>query len=178
MATRRKIVEEIEEDVPAPSSVLEQIAAKEEDDAFTRVDALISEFRGVDDTTLSVFRQGVGKNRLAFLFSSTPDDMTGSEIMEKCRDEYMGGDFRMHVRDAAGLVKNVGFSTEAPKEPEKVDAAPPGLGMAEMMTIMQASSDRMATMFTESMRAMAEAFKGQQTPTFNPAARSRCGRVG
>ena len=170
MATKRTTtVTEHDDDDAEAASVLEQIAARELDDELSKVDALVSEFRGVDDTSLSVFRQGVGKNNLAFLFSSTPDDMGGSDIMEKCRDEYGGGDFRMHVRDNAGLVRNVGFSVEAPKEkpePEKPD----GLGIAEILAIMQTSNDRMMTMFTSTMATFAEAFKGgqNQQPQFNP----------
>ena len=172
MATKRTTtVVEADDDDAESGSILEQIAARELDDELSKVDALVSEFRGVDDTSLSVFRQGVGKNNLAFLFSSTPDDMGGSDIMEKCRDEYGGGDFRMHVRDNAGLVRNVGFSVEAPKEkpePEKSE----GLGIAELMTIMQTSNDKMMMMFQSTMAAMAEAFKGQQNnqPAFDPIA--------
>ena len=78
----------------------------------------------------------------------------------------------MHIRDAERIVHNVPFTVETRKEPEKADAPPPGLGLSEVIAIMTASNDRTALMFTESMKAMSEAFKGQQTnqPAFDPVA--------
>lgn len=166
MARRRTttVEEELEQQEQGHGITLD---AESEDDELSRVDTLVSEFRGNDDTTLSVFRQGVGKNNLSFLFSSTPDDMTGSAIMEKCRDEHDGGNFRMHIRDRAGLVKNVSFSVEAPKQ-KKSEERRDGFGVAEILAMSEQSNQRMMSMFQTTMAAFAEAFKGganQAPPT-------------
>ena len=164
-------VEEVDETGPETPSVFDQIIAKGED-SISATDALIDEMRGTDDAVLNVYRDGVGRGKFAFLFALSPEDITARDVYEKCRDEYGGGTYRMHIRDAERIVHNVPFTVEVKKEPEKADAQPPGLGMTEVIAMMTASNDRTAQMFTESMKAMAEAFKGQQNnqPAFDPVA--------
>ena len=170
MATKKvTTVEEVDENGTETPTVFDQIMAKGED-TITATDALIDEMRGTDDAVLNVYRDGVGRGKFAFLFALSPEDITARDIYEKCRDEYGGGTYRMHIRDAERIVHNVPFTVETRKEPEKADAPPPGLGMPEVIAMMTSANDRTAQMFTESMKAMAEAFKGQQNnqPAFNP----------
>jgi len=173
MATKKvTTVEEVDETAPDSPTVFDQIIAKGEE-GITAADALIDEMRGTDDAVLNVYRDGVGRGKFAFLFALSPEDITARDIYEKCRDEYGGGNYRMHIRDPERIVHNVPFSVEAPKDkPETAPVHPPGLGIAEVMAMMQASNDRQAAMFSESMRAMADAFKGNQSnqPAFDPVA--------
>jgi len=133
------------------------------------IEGLISEFTGGDNISVNVYRQGEGANNIAFLFKTTPQEMTGGDIMERVRDKFGSGDYRVHFRDQEKIVANRGFSVEAPKEP---DAPAPGNSNMEMLAIMQSSNDRMMAMFQTTMGAFAEVFKGNQQPqqTFDPIA--------
>jgi len=144
----------------------------ESDDDIQALDALegmVAEFAGAQGTVVNIYRQGEGKN-LSFLFRTNPDEMTGGEIMERCRDNYGTGDYRVHIRDGARIVKNAPFSVEAKKEPDPAQAA--GNSNMELITIMQSSNQNMMAMFQTTMAAFAEAFKGNQnqTPAIDPVA--------
>lgn len=130
------------------------------------LDGMIAEFSGAADTVVNVYRQGEGKN-LSFLFRTNPDEMTGGEIMERCRDNYGTGDYRVHIRKGARLVKNAPFSVEAKKESEKVEQNN-GLDMASVLAIMEQNNARTMQMFSETMRAFAE--RQNSGPAFDPVA--------
>ena len=144
----------------------------ESDDDIQALDALegmVAEFSGAQGTVVNVYRQGEGKN-LSFLFRTNPDEMTGGEIMERCRDNYGTGDFRIHIRDGARIVKNAPFSVEAKKEPDPATAA--NNSNLEMMTMMQGFLASQQQMFGQTMQAFAEVFKGgqNQQPAIDPVA--------
>lgn len=163
------VTEESEPETPILDEIIE--APDETEEArLTALDGMISEFTGAADVVVNVYRQGDGKN-LSFLFRTTPEELTGGEIMERCRDGYGTGDYRIHIRSGSRLVKNAPFSVEKQQVPDPALAAPAqqGLGIAEVIAMMQSSNDKMAVMFSETMRAMGEAMKSNQPPAFNPA---------
>jgi len=135
--------------------------AEQELDAL---DGMISEFSGAADAVVNVYRQGEGKN-LSFLFRTSPGEMTGGEIMERCRDNYGTGDYRVHIRKGPRLVANKPFSVEAKKEEEKKEQSN-GLDMATVLTIMEQNNARTMQMFSETMRAFAE--RQNSAPPFDP----------
>lgn len=169
---RRRTTTVTEESAPEEAEFADVIMEPDETEEarLTALDGMIAEFSGGADTVVNVYRQGEGKN-LSFLFRTTPDELTGGEIMERCRDGYGTGDYRIHIRAGSRLVKNAPFSVEKVQGPDPALAGPAqqGLGIAEVIAMMQASNDKMAMMFSETMRAMGEAMKSNQAPAFNPA---------
>lgn len=138
-----------------------------EEDEISASDALIDEIRGESETTVNIYRLGTGRGKESFLFSASPEDITAKDINERCRDQHGGGDFKMVTRDAQRIVKSARFSVEAVARPE-VEKKPEGMGVTELLAIMQSSNTQMMTMFQSTMGAMAEAMKGNNQPAFNP----------
>lgn len=146
----------------------------DDDKESAEVDALegmISEFSGYADSVVNVYRQGEGKS-LSFLFRTNPGEMTGGEIMERCRDNYGTGDYRVHIRQGPGLVANKPFSVEAKKETTENERDRRDDNNTQMLAFITAQMNNQQQMFAETMRAMAEAFKGNQSsaPQFDPVA--------
>lgn len=169
MPTKR-VTTVTEEEAPEDAQIIEVVDDDEDEiQALDALEGMISEFSGAADAVVNVYRQGEGKN-LSFLFRTNPDEMTGGEIMERCRDHYGTGDYRIHIRKGPRLVANKPFSVEAKQAPDPATVQTPQMGVAEILAIMQASNDRMANMFSESMRAMAEAFKGRDSAQVDPVA--------
>ena len=170
MTTRK--VTTIEENVPEGESVTlvesDDLDEQLEEASIDALDGLISEFAGGSDHVVNVYRQGDGKN-ISFLFRTNPGEMTGGEIMEKCRDKFGTGDYRVHVRQGRRLVANRPFSVERELEPE-VPENNGQLGVAEILTIMQANNDRTMQMFSETMRAMGEALGNRNQQQIDPVA--------
>ncbi len=145
-----------------------------EDEVISGAEALIEEVRGEDDATVNVYRIGAGRGKEAFLFSQSPNDVSAKDIMERCQTEFLGGDFKMVIRDANRIVRSARFSVEIPKQPD-APPKPEGLGITELLAMMQAQNTQNMQMFQASMTAMAEAFKGSQNnqPAFNPTEATR-----
>lgn len=164
MATK-KVTTVTEEEAP-PEDVT-TLLFSEDDTEEQEIDALegmISEFSGAADTVVNVYRQGDGKS-LSFLFRTNPGEMTGGEIMERTRDGYGTGDYRVHIRKGPRLVANKPFSVESKLEAE----TPPmnqGMDMAAIMAMMQENNNRTMQMFSESMKAIAGNQSNQ--PVFDP----------
>ncbi len=167
MPTRKTVTEVVEDaSQEAPVAVIEDEEVLEQEDAL---DGLLAEFMGADNVVVNVYRQGDGKN-LGFLFKTHPQEMTGGDIMERCRDKYGTGDYRMHVREGRRLVSNRPFSVEAPKEPDPVTVQQNST--ADIIALIQAQNAQMATLFQSTMLAMAEAIKGSHSsqPAVDPVA--------
>ena len=167
MATKRTttVTEEAE---PEEAEYIEVIDGEDdEDQQLDALEGMISEFAGAADAIVNVYRQGEGKN-MSFLFRTNPGEMTGGEIMEKCRDRFGTGDYRVHIRKGPRLVANRPFSVEAEKEDEKPDAKNGGLDTMAFITMLQESNKQTMAMFTEAMKA----FAGSQNnaPSFDPIA--------
>ena len=139
-----------------------------EEDEISAADALIDEIRGEEETTVNVYRIGAGRGKETFLYSASPEDITAKDIMERCRDEHRGGDFKMVTRDAKKIVKSARFSVEAvivAAEAQKTEE----FGAAALIAMMQQSNQQMMAMFQSTMSAMAEALKGgSNQPAFDP----------
>lgn len=135
------------------------LSEDDERDEISAADALIAEVRGTEDATVNVYRVGSGKGKEAFLFSYPADDVVARDIMERCQDEFDGGNFKMVIRDAEKIVRSARFSVEVPKERPQIEKKD-GLGTMELLTIMQGQQNQMMQMFQTTMTSFAEAFKG------------------
>jgi len=165
----RKTTTVVEENAGADDPITTLFESDEETPDELAIEGLISEFTGGDNISVNVYRQGEGANNIAFLFKTTPQEMTGGDIMERVRDKFGSGDYRVHFRDKERIVANRGFSVEAPTVPE---APTPGNSNMEMMTMMQGFLSSQQAMFGQTMQAFAEAFKGggNNQQTFDPIA--------
>jgi len=119
---RKTVTTEVVENETPPVGGIEAYKYIDEDDqsaeAESALEGLLSEFSGSGDAIVNVYRQIDGANNIAFLFKTTPTEMRGGEIMEKLRDTYGSGDYRVHVRESNRIVGNKGFSVEAAAVPE------------------------------------------------------------
>ncbi|NIT36958.1 MAG: hypothetical protein GTN49_10755 [candidate division Zixibacteria bacterium] len=170
--TTRKITTVTEEDAAEDADLIEVI--DDDEDINAELDALegmISEFSGAADTVVNVYRQGDGKN-LSFLFRTNPGEMTGGEIMERCRDNYGTGDYRIHIRQGPRLRANKPFSVEAKKEPDPATQSG-SMDTAAIIAMMQDNNNRTMQMFSETMRALSEGLRGREQPAFDPVAASQ-----
>jgi hypothetical protein len=166
----RKTTTTVEENVEADDAITTVYESDEDLQALDALEGMVAEFAGATGTVVNIYRQGEGKN-LSFLFRTNPDEMSGGEIMERCRDNYGTGDYRVHIRDGARIVKNAPFSVEAKKEPDAATAAVNN--DLQMMTMMQSFMASQNTQFGQIMTAFAEAFKGgnqNQQPVIDPVA--------
>lgn len=161
----RKTVTTIEDETPPETAPgIEAYSYIDDDDqsvaAESALEGLLSEFSGSGDAIVNVYRQIDGANNIAFLFKTTPTEMRGGEIMEKLRDSYGSGDYRVHVREGHRIVGNKGFSVEA-------------AAVAEVAAVKDNSSDMMAMMMAQMNNQQAlmitaiEAF-GNRTPPATP----------
>jgi len=167
MATRRTTTV-TEEEPEQDAEYIEVIDGEEdEDQQLDALEGMISEFQGAADAVVNVYRQGEGKN-LSFLFRTNPGEMTGGEIMERCRDRFGTGDYRVHIRKGPRLVANKPFSVEAEKEDEKEAAKNGGLDTMAFITMLQESNKQTMAMFTEAMKAFAT--NNNNAPPFDPIA--------
>lgn len=155
----KKTITEIVEGPEDEQEIIVTADDLEEEAEETALDGLLAEFQGADNVSVNVYRQGDGKN-MSFLFKTMPEDMTGGDIMERCRDKFGSGDYRLHVRQGRRIVSNRPFSVEAPKEPiVEVQQN----SNADIIALIQAQNAQMSQLFMGTMQAMAEAFKGSQS---------------
>ena len=168
----RKTVTTIEEESPPETGPLEGVAYSFVDDddgtnAESALEGLLNEFSGSGDAIVNVYRQIDGANNIAFLFKTTPTEMRGGEIMEKLRDAYGSGDYRIHVREKNLIVGNKGFSIEAPKEAEKVEAKD---NTSDMMAMMMNQANNQQALLLAAVNAFASKEAPPPPPAIDPVA--------
>jgi len=113
----------------------------------TGSDAMVSVYRA---EALKGFKGG------AFLFSCLPDEFT----LEKLRDEYGGGAYRIHVRANGGIVANRLVSVEEPKRPKtEIPTSPP----ADVTTPITAMTQAMIAGFENLGKLIVAAQPQQQS---------------
>lgn len=160
-APRKKVTTVVEEPAPEEAEYVEVFEDEGEENQLDALEGLIGEFTGAADIVVNVYRQGEGKN-ISFLFRTSPDEMSGGEIMERCRDNYGTGDYRIHIRQGPRIVHNRPFSVEAKKEPDPALAQ--NTGQADIIALITSQNASQQQMFMATMTAMAEALKGREPP--------------
>lgn len=134
----------------------------------------LSEMRGnAEDIIANVYRASGKGKRLGFMFAFSPDEMTGGELMEKIRDEYGPGEYRVHVRQGEGLIANRPITiAEKLDKPEAMEEKADAFGPREFIALMQSQAASQQQMFAQTMAAFAEVFKGAQSqqPAVDPVA--------
>lgn len=76
----------------------------------------VEELQAEDNAVINVYRQLSGNNaKMPFLFTVPIDKYTIPELQQYIRDNYGGGDFRIHIRHGRHVVANKLLTIEAPK---------------------------------------------------------------
>jgi hypothetical protein len=159
--SRKKVTTVTEEPVAEEIEYTEVYDDEQEENQLDALEGLIGEFTGAADIVVNVYRQGEGKN-ISFLFRTSPDEMSGGEIMERCRDNYGTGDYRIHIRQGPRIVHNRPFSVEAKKEPDPTLRQESSTH--DIIALITAQNQSQQQMFMATMTAMAEALKGREYP--------------
>lgn len=150
-STSRKTIPE-----PTPQPVAQVIELqRDDDDGATALDAVLSELGGIDNGRVGVYRIDRAGG-LEYVATLTPDEVQGeASLLEAIRRDYGGGSYRIHVRDAAGLIANRRVSIAERKAPPP-DAVPNMV--TAMMERMQAQTERIVQALTVNQRpAVSEA---------------------
>lgn len=139
-STSRKPIPE-----PAPQPVAQVIELpRDEEDGATALDAVLSELGGIDNGRVGVYRIDRAGG-LEYVATLTPDEVQGeASLLEAIRRDYGGGSYRIHVRDAAGLIANRRVNIAERKAPD-----PSGAGH-QMVAVME----RMHAQFTQALQAL------------------------
>ena len=183
MPTRKKVTEETIIDAPelseidaSPGEIID-VPDEESEPEDVALAGLLTELRGgSEDATVNVYRQAGRGKRLSFMFATTPDEYTGGELMEKIRDDFGPGDYRVHVREGRRLVANRPLSIAEPaKKEESQITARPEIGVNEIVSIMTAQMQSQQAIFMQTMQTIAESLRGvsQQQPSVDPLAMQR-----
>ncbi len=129
-----------------PEEVFLPQATPPQDDSLTDDMALLNALADLgqtdNDAKVNVYRADAikGNRGGAFLFSCSPDEFS----LEKLRDEYGGGNYRVHVRANGGLVANKLVAVE---EPKNKPALPQAQIAADVMQPITAMTQAMITGF-------------------------------
>lgn len=81
---------------------------------------LLIDLGGETDAEMRIYKQpGDGRSKMAYLFAASPGDYTYGQLLEKVKNEYGGGDYRIHVRQDKRIVVNRQFSVAEVKQSEQ-----------------------------------------------------------
>lgn len=149
----------------------------------------IDELQAEENAVINVYRQQSGNNsKMPFLFTVPIDKYTIPELQQYIRDNYGGGDFRIHIRDGRKVVANKLLSIEAPKDnpdpkaQQGNDLAPV---VERMMDRMERIEERLAQpqaqppqqdpvdLFTKMAGAMAQFQQAMPQPNPQPAGQQK-----
>lgn len=88
----------------------------EETQEFGDLMSFLSELGSTESAHVSVYRDVKGSARGAYLFRCTPSEFSLADVMDKLRDEYDGGNFRVVVYANGQRCKNELVQVEGPKK--------------------------------------------------------------
>ena len=119
-------------------------------DDLEGIESLLSDLTDNGSGTISVYRAGsrIGQKwGKAYCFSGPISDYDLPAIMDKLRDEYNGGEFRIQVRVNGRIIKNKVIEVEPPQvnrqkaEVEKVQSAQPDIASL-IMSFQQSMAEQ------------------------------------
>lgn len=151
-----------------------------EDDAeFQGLTGFLAELGDTESANVTVYRDVKGRATGAYLFRCTPGEFSVADVMDKLRDEYEGGVFRVVVTANGQRLKNALIEVEPPKKSpfgflEKQQQQPQQNtqntnDLANVLLQMQESNraqaetmrEAMMQMQQENTRTLLEVFKAQ-----------------
>ncbi len=103
------------EPIELESSDIRENISDDMDESEIALNNLISELGGDSETTVNIYKQpGTGKEKLEFLFAIEPQDYRLGPLLEKIRDEYGGGNYRVRVHQNGRILANRAISIAVP----------------------------------------------------------------
>lgn len=120
---------------------------KAENAENAQLDDALAQFRGVTEGNYYIYRMRPGVRNGEFIDKFAVADYHLDDLLLKLRDEYLGGEFRLDVRDKKGIVRgrhtvNVEKQPEKKIEEKKEDTLTP---LMAMMQSMQESTQALIT---------------------------------
>lgn len=126
------------------AQVIELAPRVEEVEEVSALEKVLAELGAVDNGRISVHRLPK-EGGMQYVCTLTPDEVQGEDsLFEAIRREYGGGDYRIHVRDQAGLLANRRVSIAERKQPADLGGAAP----------MVAALERMQAQFAQVLQAV------------------------
>ncbi len=107
--------QEIESDVIVDQNVDESEILSLQESALN--DLLSEIVESETELAIKIYSQpGSGHEKLHYLFCAAPGDYSYSDLLERIKEEYGPGHYRIHVRDKEGLKANHAVTIGAPKK--------------------------------------------------------------
>lgn len=143
-APRKRPEPEAIEDEKQPSTVhYEDEGDHGQDEQEESLAGILAELGGESNATINLYRQpDKNSKRLEFMFTVQPDDFgSWGDLLSRIRDEYGGGNYRVHIRRDSYLIKNQGFSiAEVRQKPDDKKSD------SDMLSYMRESHERQIQM--------------------------------
>lgn len=119
---------------------------------------IVAELEADNGAYVSVYRASAGRSKGAYVFRCSPSEFSLPDILDKLRDEYGGGDFRLIVSRNGAMVKNSSINVEKPRlMPQKHEEKPNGgTDLASVLMQMQMSQQQQADNMRDLMMALSE----------------------
>jgi hypothetical protein len=106
-AAARKPNPEVVSDAKVVSITDRERLPHDEEQESIALDAVLSELGAIEGGKVQVWRVPPDGGRNIYVATMTPEEAQGeSSLLESIRQEYGGGDYRIHVRDANGFLAN------------------------------------------------------------------------
>lgn len=147
-STARKTAAKPETPAPEAQVITLPTSALIDDDetGANALDAVLSELGGIDNARVGVYRLDKGGG-MQYVATLTPDEVQGeASLLEAIRRDYGGGEYRIHVRDGAGLIANRRVSIA-----ERKQQPAPDVGLAAVLT---ATLDRFQSQLTQALQVV------------------------
>lgn len=135
---------------------------EQEDDAeFQGLTGFLAELGTEDSATVTVYRDVKGRATGSYLFRCTPGEFSVADVMDKLRDEYEGGVFRVVVTANGQRVRATMIEVEPPKKSAfgflEKPVQPPQQNTSDLANVllqMQESNRAQAELMRESFMQM------------------------
>ena len=127
------------------------------------LESFLAELSADEKSVINVYREPRnGQRRLTHLFSCAPGEYTLGGLLGRIRDEFGGGEYRIHVRKDEKFLLNRGISIEAPKQPASLPPPQPELNPNLLLDGVQRIMDVQESRFLRLLERL--------TPQTDPAA--------
>lgn len=123
---------------------------------------IVSELEADNGAYVSVYRASTGRSKGPYIFRCFPSEFSLPDILDKLRDEYGGGEFRLVLSRNGAMVKNWPVNVEKPRlMPQRHDdkpaqPTPGGSELAAVLMQMQASSQQQSDSMRDFMMQQSE----------------------
>lgn len=119
-------------------------------DTDSDLQKLLTDLGGSEDAECRVYQQpGNGQHKMAYIFNFQPGDYTFGQLLEKIKNEYGGGDYRLHIRSGNAIITNRAFSVAKVVKPQASEQTDYRIALEQER---QRNADQRFEMVIENMR--------------------------